>query len=115
MEKNQTEKLQELQVLEQNLQSIILQKQAFEMELADVTNALEELKKQKDDVYKIVGSLMVKAKKEEVERELVHKREMLELRLKNIEKQEHSFKEKSFQLREELMSQLNLSKKQEKL
>ena len=111
MEKNQAEKLQELQILEQNLQSIILQKQAFEMEMADVNNALEELKKQKDDVYKIVGSLMIKSKKDEVEAELKHKREMLDLRLKNMDKQENSFKEKSFKIREELMSQLKISKK----
>ena len=111
MEKNQAEKLQELQILEQNLQSIIMQKQAFEMEMADVNNALEELKKQKDDVYKIVGSLMIKSKKDEIEVELKHKKEMLDLRLKNMDKQENSFKEKSFKIREELMSQLKISKK----
>ena len=111
MEQNQAEKLQELQILEQNLQSIIMQKQAYEMEMADVNNALEELKKQKDDVYKIVGSLMIKAKKDEVEAELKHKKEMLDLRLKNMDKQQNSFQERSFKIREELMSQLKTSKK----
>jgi len=106
MEKNQNEILQELQLLEQNLQSIILQRQAFEMEFADTNNALEELKKQKDDVYKIVGSLMIKAKKDEVEAEMKHKKDLIEARLKNLGKQELAFKEKSFKIREELMAGL---------
>ena len=111
MEKNQNEKLQELQILEQNLQAILMQKQAFEMELADINNALEELKKQKDDIYKIVGSLMLKAKKDEVEAELKRKKELIELRLKNLDKQEQNFKERSFKIREELMSAMKNVKK----
>ena len=111
MAKSQNERIQELQILEQNLQSIIMQKQAFEMELADVNNALEELKKQKDEVYKIVGSLMIKAKKDEVEAEMKHKKELMEIRLKNLSRQEIAFKENSFKIREELMSQLQSLKK----
>ena len=60
----ETEKnIQELQILEQNLQSIMMQKQAFQLELSEVENALEELKKSGDEVYKIVGQVMIKAKK----------------------------------------------------
>ena len=111
MEKNQAEKIQELQILEQNLQSIIIQKQAFEIELADINNAIEELKKQKDDVYKIIGALMFKSKKEDVEKELKQKKDLMELRVKNLGKQEQIFKEKTFKIREELMNELKNLKK----
>ena len=111
MEKRQEEKLKELQILEQNLQNIIIQKQTYLLEMTDINNALEELSKQKDDVYKIVGSLMVKTKKEEVEKELKQKKEITEIRIKNLDKQEQIFNEKSLKMREELMDEFRSMKK----
>jgi len=111
MEKRQEEKLKELQILEQNLQNIIIQKQTYLLEMTDINNALEELSKQKDDVYKIVGSLMVKTKKEEVEKELRQKKEITEIRIKNLDKQEQIFNEKSLKMREELMDEFRSMKK----
>ena len=54
------EKIQQMQFMEQNLQSILMQKQAFQMEISETTSALNEVEKSKDDVYKIVGQLMIK-------------------------------------------------------
>ena len=39
----QPERIQELQILEQNLQNLSLQKQAFDFELSESEHALEEL------------------------------------------------------------------------
>ena len=102
--KNIQEKIQELQILEQNLQSILLQKQAFQMEFNETESALIEVGKSHDEVYKIVGQVMVKAGKTDVEKELKEKKDILSLRLKSIEKQESSFKEKLDKLREEVMA-----------
>lgn len=98
--------IQELQFLEQNLQNLLMQKQIIQMELVDSENALEELGKTKGEVFKIVGSLMIKADKTEIEKELKKKKELLELRMKSIEKQENSFKENSTKLRTELLKKL---------
>ena len=45
LDKQTEAQIQELQVLEQNLQNILMQKQAFQLELAEVENALKEIKK----------------------------------------------------------------------
>jgi len=104
MEKEQENKIQEMQILEQSLQNILLQKQAFEMELAENNAALNEIEKSGEEVYKIIGQLMIKKNKKEVEKELKDKEKMLDLRLKNLESQEKDFSEKSEKLREELLS-----------
>lgn len=98
--------IQELQLLEQNMQNLLLQKQAFQLELNETENAFEELKKTSEDVYKIVGQVMLKAKKSDVEKDLKQKKEILELRLKSIEKQEQFFKEQLTKKRDEVMSKL---------
>ena len=59
-----TEKqIQEMQILEQNLQNILMQKQAFQMEITETQSALEEIENSGDEVYKIIGSLMIKSEK----------------------------------------------------
>jgi len=106
LDKDSQEKIQELQVLEQNLQNILLQKQAFQLELSETDSALSEIAKTGEDVYRIVGSIMIKASKEETEKELKEKSEILAIRLKSIEKQESDFREKSDKLRQELLKEM---------
>ncbi len=99
-------KIQELQLLEQNLQSLLLQKQAFQLELSEIENASEEIKKSKEDVYKIVGPLMLKAKKQEIETELKNRKEIMDMRMKAIDKQEQIAKDRALKKREEVMKEL---------
>ena len=58
-------KLRELQLMEQSLQNISLQKQAFQHELNETDKAISELSKAKGDVYNIVGQIMLKTNKED--------------------------------------------------
>ena len=99
-------KIQELQILEQTVQNILLQRQAFLLELNETNLALEELKTADREVYKIIGQIMLRASKEELEKDLKSKKEILELKGKNLEKQEGNFKEKMLGLREEIMSNI---------
>lgn len=98
-------RVEELSLIDQSLQNLLMQKQVFQMELIETTNALEELKKLKsdEDVFKIVGSLMVKANKEETEKELTKKRDLINLRITSIEKQEEDLKKKLLLVREEVL------------
>jgi len=98
--------IQELQLLEQNLQSLMLQKQAFQLEMSETLNALDELDKTKEEVYKIIGSIMLKAKKQELENDLKRKKELLDLRIKNIEKQEEALRGRLLKTRDEVMKEL---------
>lgn len=100
------EKIQQLQIFEQNLQNLLLQKQAFQFELNETENALDEIGKTKEDIYKLIGQVILKASKPEIEKELNQKKDILNLRIKAIEKQEKQLKEETEKLREEVMKKL---------
>lgn len=100
------EKLQEFQILEQNLQNIFLQKQAFQVELNETQDAAKEVSSSSDEVYKIIGNIMVKAKKAELVKELEEKKDILNLRLKSLNNQEKILSEKMEKSREELEKEL---------
>lgn len=76
------------------------------MELTETENALSEISKTKDDVFKIVGQIMIKADKEEMKKELEKKQEIISLRLKSIEKQENEFTKELEKIREEVMKKI---------
>ena len=104
-DKDTQEKIGRLQLMEQNLQQLLLQKQQFQTQLIEITSAMEELKKT-DQAYKIVGNIMVLSKKDELEKDLNTKKEMLDIRIKNIEKQEKIIKEKTQKMQDEVMKKL---------
>ena len=107
MKKEEMEKkITELQLLEQGMQNFALQKQTFQAQLIEVENAMEELKSTKGQTYKIVGNIMIASDKEELNKDLKSKKELLDVRLKNIEKQENNIKDKSKKLQEEVMANL---------
>ena len=98
--------IQELQILEQSLQSVLMQKQAFALELSEIENSVEELAKTKDDVYKIVGSIMIKANKDSLNKELKEKKELLTLRLKSFNAQEEKISKSADSLRQKVLSKI---------
>ncbi len=97
-------KIQEMQFLENNLQNLLLQKQAFQMEISETQSALREIEKSDNEVFKIIGQLMIKSDKSKIVDELKNKERLLELRVKSIEKQESALTDKIESLREELVS-----------
>jgi len=100
--KDTEEKITQLQILEQNLQSLILQKQTFQNQTLEIDSALKEMESSKKEVYKIVGNIMIASEKEALKNELNSKKEISELRLKNIEKQEKIIKEKAETIQKEI-------------
>ena len=98
----ESEKIQEMQIIEQRLQNTILQKQAFQMELAETNAALEELEKAGDEVFKIIGQLMIKSEKSKIKDDLLDKKKILDLRIKTLEKQENSLTEQIEKFQEEI-------------
>ena len=102
IDKETQNKIQELQVTEQNLQTFLLEKQAFQLELSEVTSAIKEVKGTKQDVYKIVGQIMVNTEKQKLLKELEEKKDTLNIRIKTIEKQEEAMKKKMSSLQKEI-------------
>ena len=110
MEEETTRQIQELQIIEQNLQSFLMEKQSLQIELNEVTNALQEISKADDEVYKVVGNIMVKTEKKSLDLELKEKKKILELRISSVEKQESLVGGKAVSLREELTKKMSQKK-----
>lgn len=89
------EQVGRMQQLQQNLQSIMLQKQHLESEHLETERALELLQKASDDdtVYKTAGSILVKSTKSVLLSELEEKKELANTRITVLSKQEVRVKE----------------------
>jgi len=89
------EQLSRLQQLQQNLQAIMMQKQQLEAESVEIEKATEELKKSGEDgaIYKSVGPLLIKTKKDDTLKELDEKKDLSNTRLVVLGKQETRVKE----------------------
>ena len=101
-------KIQELQILEQNFQQLMMQKQAFQQELHETDFALKELEKSEGEVFKMVGSqVIIKTTKEDLTKDMKEKKDLIELRMKNIDAQEKEFSEKVNTIRDEVMKKIS--------
>ena len=89
------EQIMKLQQSQQNLQSIMTQRQHLEMEKAETEKALEELKKSADtdSVFKQAGTVLIKSDKKTLVDELEEKVELSKTRSTVLEKQEIRVKE----------------------
>ena len=89
------EQLMKMQQAQQNLQSILAQKQQLELSQAESEKAGEELQKASDDetVYKFAGSLLIQSNKKDLIAELVERKELSKTRLTVLAKQETRIKE----------------------
>jgi len=105
MEKETEQKINELQMLEMSLQQFSRQKQAFQAQLMEIESALKELSST-DSAYKIVGNIMVKSPKADLEKDLSSRQEMLGVRIKTIEKQESAIRQKAEKLQKEVLGQI---------
>ena len=56
--KEAEKKISQLQMLEQGMQSLLMQKQQFQLQQVEIESALKELENV-DEAYKIVGNIMV--------------------------------------------------------
>lgn len=101
--KDQQEKIQQLQLIEQNLQNLLAQKQQFQSQMFELDGALKEIDAS-PQVYKIVGGIMVLTEKEKLKKDLSEKKELVELRISSIEKQEKQFKDKAKTIQEEVLA-----------
>ena len=95
-------KIPDMQIIEETLHNILLQKQAFQMDLSETISAIGEVKNSKDDLFKIIGQIMLKTSKSKILEELENKERILNLRIKSLEKQENTLNEKFSSIREEI-------------
>ncbi|MBU5688927.1 MAG: prefoldin subunit beta [Candidatus Aenigmarchaeota archaeon] len=99
--------INQYQLLQQQLQAIIMQKEDSKLELMENEKALEEIKKSDvKEVYKIVGQIMIKKDVEEAKKELEEKISDLEIRLSAFEKTEQKINDKLKELEPKIQKML---------
>ena len=88
------EQLAQFQQTQQNLQSILMQKQQLESQKLETEKALEELKKASDDeaVFKHAGTIMIKSNKKDLLEELEEQMELAKTKASLLAKQEDRLK-----------------------
>jgi|YelNatPaOPRAMG01_1025707.scaffolds.fasta_scaffold133413_2 prefoldin beta subunit len=96
---------QEYLALQQQLRNVLIQKEALKIQVNEIESALEELRKSKEEsVYKVVGNVMVKKKKDEVEKELNEIKEDSELKISSLENLEKDLVVRIKRMEEKLKS-----------
>lgn len=103
--KETEQKINQLQMFEHSLQNFLGQKQQFQIQLVEIESALSEIG-QTEKSYKIIGNIMVEADKNELKADLESKKEMLELRIKTMERQESAVREKASKLQAEILKKI---------
>ncbi len=110
MKKETQEKINQLQNLEQNINTLIGQKQQFQSQNLEIENASSQIDKT-EQVFRIIGNIMVASSKEDVKKDLNEKKEIVDLRLKTIEKQEEKLRAKATELQQEVLEEMKNSEK----
>ncbi len=102
------QRLLRLQQLQQTLQGVMAQKQQLELQLSEVEHAESELEKMKETavIYKSIGALLVKSKKDKVTAELTERKELLKMRVDVLGKQEERLQTQAKNLQEKLQQDL---------
>ena len=108
LDKETQEKIQQAQILEQNFQQVMQQKQMFNMELNETDFSIAELEKAEGEVFKIVGGqIVIKSTKEKLMEDMKNKKELIEKRLEAMSNQEKEFSDKMEELRTEIMGKIS--------
>ncbi|MEE9323833.1 MAG: prefoldin subunit beta [Candidatus Aenigmarchaeota archaeon] len=103
MDKETEHLLSQAQMYQQQIQTILTQKNALALELNEIKKALEEVNKtERESVFKVSGPILIKTDIKDIKEELGEKENTIDLRMKTIEKQELRLKEKIEELRSKL-------------
>lgn len=102
-----------LQQYEFTLQNILAQKQQIQQNIAEIENALAELKTA-DDAYLLSGNVLVKKSSKTIIESLNEKKELAEVRLNALTKQEKSITDKAAELQKHVLEDMKASDKDRK-
>ena len=109
-DKETEQKINQLQIYEQSVQNILLQKQQFQAQITEFDSAIKELKSTKK-AYRIIGNIMVASDTEDIKKDIETRKSAVELRIKTLEKQEENIKEKTKNLQAEVMKNIDTKEK----
>lgn len=102
--------LLQFQQFQQQFQNVLIQKENAKMMIMEMEKTSEELKDSKEDVYKVVGNVLIKSTPSKIKKQLSDEKETLDVRIKSLEKQETSLREKLTGLQSKLETSLKDTK-----
>lgn len=91
-EEDLSKSLLEYENMEKQLEVVLIQKHQLQIQINEVNHAVEELKKAKGEIYKSVGAIVLSTTKESAEKDLKERKELLEVKLNAITKQEEKLR-----------------------
>ena len=93
----------QFQIMQQQLQNVMIQKESLNMSIMEIGRAVEELGKTSEkSAYKMTGTIMVKKDVEELKKDLTDSKEVLGVRLKSMESTEKNLTERLNRLQDKL-------------
>ncbi|MCK4730613.1 MAG: prefoldin subunit [Candidatus Aenigmarchaeota archaeon] len=95
--------LMKVQMQNQELQEIMIQKQNREMQKIEIEEALKEIK-DKTEIYKEIGGILVKTDKNKIQEELEEEKDMISIREKQVNAREEKLKSEIEENQKKLMS-----------
>lgn len=104
-QQGQQQGIGQLQMVQQNLQRLTVQKQQSQMQVDEIETALNEIG-DSEETYRIIGDVMVQTDKDDLKDHLESEKEEVEARLENIENQEEKLRNKAEKMQQEVMSEL---------
>lgn len=98
------EQIERYEQLQQNLQSVLVQKQQIDLEIIETDRALAELNKSTDDVkvYKSAGTVMISSNKADVIKDLTESKDLSNTKITVLNKQEERLKVSLKEVQEKL-------------
>lgn len=82
----------EYENMEKQLEMLLIQKHQLQLQINEIKHALEQLKKSKGTVYRSVGSVMMLSSKDDAEKDLSERQELIDVKLNAISKQEEKLR-----------------------
>jgi len=93
----------QFQNYQQQMQSLLIQKESMKLQSIEADKALKELEKtQQKSAYKITGQIMISKPVEELKSELEEVKENIDIRIKSLEKSEERLTGRLKELQEKL-------------
>jgi prefoldin beta subunit len=93
----------QFQTFQQQLQSIMIQKESIKLQTMEMDKALEELKStNQEKAYKITGNIMIAKSVADLKKELEESKEMMDVKIKSLDKTEERINTKLKELQDKL-------------
>lgn len=105
MNEKTEKKLQQMQLLEQQIQHLASQKQQIQMQITEINSAVEELQDKKE-AYKMLGGIMIKQDAKNLSKSLIKEQEVLILKMEKLEGQEEKIHTNAKKLQQEVLKEM---------